>query len=308
MKIVSLLPSATEIICSLGLREHLVGVTHECDYPESVKGLPVVTQTLIPKGLSSGEIDAVVRSQLQTSNALYSLNMDVLEELQPDFIITQALCDVCAVAVDEVEAAACSLPGNPTVINLEPMSLADLYDTIVLVGEKTGYQQQSQHTVDQLKQRAATVVARSQNIPKADKPRVAFLEWIDPPFNAGHWTPEIIEMAGGIDCLGNKHAPSETTSWKKIAEVKPDLLFIALCGFNLERTQQDLALLADNPYWQQLPCVHTGELYMTDGNFYFSRPGPRLIDSLEIMAHTLHPNIHSLPDGLPAPIKIKLPL
>jgi iron complex transport system substrate-binding protein len=305
MKIVSLLPSATEIICSLGLADQLVGVTHECDYPAAVIGLPQVTRSIIPKDSSSGEIDALVREHLQTENALYSLNMEILEQLQPDIIVTQALCDVCAVAERDVLCAASELSSKPVVINLEPMTLQDVLDTLLLVGKKTGRDVEAKQLLTDLTSRISAVEQRTaSHITDAERPKVAFLEWIDPPFNAGHWSPHLIELAGGIDCIGNKHQPSKTTAWEKIIASQPEVLFIALCGFDVARTLQDIDILKGYTGWQDLPCVKNNRVYVTNGNFYFNRPGPRLVDSLEIIANCLHPHIHALPNGLPAAICI----
>lgn len=298
MRIVSLLPSATEIICALGLERNLVGVTHECDYPPSVRKLPKVTQTLIPHDASSAEIDALVRERLQTERALYTLDMPVLERLRPDLLVTQALCDVCAVAEAEVSAAACTLPGRPKVLNLEPMSLEDVFSTLSLVGEATGTMARAEEVVSALRSRVEAVEARTHRIPQSERPRVAFVEWIDPIFNGGHWNPTLIALAGGIDVLGAVGQESRTTSWQTLVASQPEALFIACCGFSRERTIEDLPLLERQPGWSDLPCVRDGRIYVTDGNAYFSRPGPRLVDSLEILAHALHPTIHPLPSGL----------
>ena len=297
MRIVSLLPSATEIICLLGLEQSLVGVTHECDYPPSVKRLPRVTRALIPADASSRDIDALVRERLATDRALYTLDMSVLEELEPDLLVTQALCDVCAVAESEVNAAACSLPGHPKVINLEPISLEDIYNTIHQVGRITCTEERAKIEVEKLKQRVEKVRVRTENIPISDRPRTAFLEWIDPPFNGGHWNPGLVQIAGGVDVLGNAGLPSKTTSWEEIRSCQPDALFLACCGFTVERTLLDIPILEAQPGWKDLPCVRTGRIYVADGNAYFSRPGPRLVDSLEIMAHALHPEKHPLENG-----------
>ena len=298
MKIVTLLPSATEIVCALGLEESLVGVTHECDYPPSVKSLPQVTRTLIPHDASSSEIDALVRERLQTQAALYTLDMPTLERLRPDLLVTQALCDVCAVAEAEVTEAACRLPGRPQVLNLEPMSLEDVFTTLIMVGEATGTKEKAQEVVSNLRQRVQGVEARTQAIPQQARPRVAFLEWIDPIFNGGHWNPTLIAMAGGVDVLGNAGQPSRTMSWQQVLDSQPDVLFIACCGFTAERTLQDIPLLQQQPGWGDLPCVRSAQVYVTDGNAYFSRPGPRLVDGLEILAHTLHPTLFPLPENL----------
>ena len=305
MRIISLLPSATEIICSLGLREHLVGVTHECDYPVDVVGLPIVTKSAIPHDASSIEIDQLVRSQLETTTALYSLNVELLDELQPDIIITQALCEVCAVSEAEIEASISQLSNRPRVVNLEPMCLKDVFDTLLLVGQETNQQDTAVDVVHALNARVERVRALTEShIKMAQYPKVAFLEWIDPPFNAGHWTPELIEMAGGIDCLGNKHQPSKTTLWERIIEVQPDVMFVACCGFSMERAIQDLPILQANEGWEDLPCVKRNRVYFSDGNAYFNRPGPRLVDSLEIIANALHPDVHILDMNLPTAIRV----
>ncbi len=299
MKIVSLLPSATEIICLLDLQDQLVGVTHECDFPAAVLALPKVTKTRIPKQATSKQIDQLVNEHLQDNLALYSLNIDILHELQPDVIITQALCDVCAVAEKEVKTAACELPGNPRVVNLEPMSLEDVYQTLLLVGNECDRTELAQKTVTQLRARERKVqTITEEKIPLENRPSVGFLEWIDPPFNAGHWTPELIKSAGGIDAFGNLNQPSGMLTWEKIKQADPDVLFIACCGFDLQRTLKDMQFLENNKGWQDLKCVKNKRVYICDGNAYFSRSGPRLIDSLEIIAHALHSGIHSLPAHL----------
>lgn len=299
MRIVSLLPSATEIICAVGLADYLVGVSHECDYPDRVKKLPSVTTSLIPKEASSIEIDLAVRKQLDTKKAIYHLDLPKLQELKPDFIITQSLCEVCAVAEDEVQDAVCQLPGNTRVINLEPMTLSDVYDTLILVGEETGFIDQAKSCLEKLKGRVEAIIDISQNsISTSQRSRIVFLEWIDPPFNAGHWTPELIEYAGGISLLSNKHKPSTTLAWENILKSNPDVLFIACCGFDVQRTLKDMSILINKNGWNDLPAVKQEKVYITDGNAYFSRPGPRLVDGLEIMANALYPETHSLPIGL----------
>lgn len=298
MKIVSLLPSATEIVCALGLEPQLVGVTHECDHPPSVQALPRVTHTLIPHDATSREIDELVRERLQTQQALYTLDIPTLEALQPDLLVTQALCDVCAVAEAEVSAAACSLPGRPRVLNLEPSSLEDLYETLRIVGEAVGVPQRATEVVEALRGRVRTVTDRTAGIPTSKRPRVAFLEWLDPLFNGGHWNPTLVELAGGIDVLGLAGRPSVTTAWETLVEARPDVLFIACCGYSAERALGDLPILHAQPGWEDLPAVRAGRVYVTDGNAYFSRPGPRLVDGLEIMAHALHPEVHPIPAGL----------
>jgi iron complex transport system substrate-binding protein len=298
MRIVSLLPSATEIICTLGLGDQLVGVTHECDWPPAVRELPKVTRTLIPADAPSATIDALVRERLQTQKALYTLDLPTLEALQPDLIVTQALCDVCAVAEEEVRAAACSLPGQPQVINLEPTSLDDVLASHCTVAEAAGIPDRGEIVVSRLQARINIVAARSETI--TTRPQVLLLEWIDPPFNCGHWSPELVALAGGNEVLGVAGLPSRTLSWDEVVAAQPEVLVIACCGFSAERALQDVPILERQPGWADLPCVRLGQVYIVDGSAYFSRPGPRLVDSLEILASALHPEVHPLPEGLPA--------
>jgi iron complex transport system substrate-binding protein len=293
-RIVSLLPSATEIVCALDLGDRLVGVTHECDFPPFVQSLPKVTRTLIPTDASSRETDELVRAQLRTQQALYTLDVATLEALRPDLIVTQALCDVCAVAEAEVTAAACSLPGQPRVLNLEPMSLEDVLETLVVVGEAAGAGRQAREVVQSLRARIDRVAERSRTVSRDQRPRVAFLEWLDPLFTGGHWNPALIDLAGGKDLLGNPGQPSRTLPWEALVDAQPDVIFIACCGFTAERALQDVPILAAQPGWEELPAVRSGRVYVTDGNAYFSRPGPRLVDGLEILAHALHLALHPL--------------
>jgi iron complex transport system substrate-binding protein len=306
MRIVSLLPSATEIVCGLGLRDQLVGVTHECDFPADVVGLPKVTRTLIPHDATSNEIDTLVREQLKTQAALYSLNIPVLEELHPDLIVTQALCDVCAVAESEVKLAVRSLAGNPQVINLEPMCLADVFQCIREVGAATERTAAAETYVAQLQHRVDTIGRRSASLSEAERPSVMLLEWIDPPFLAGHWSPELVSLAGGREVLGIVGQRSVTTSWETVVQADPEFMIIACCGFSVARTLDDLPILRSNPGWPQLRCVQSGRVHVVDGSAYFSRPGPRLVDSLEILAHALHPSLHPLPQDLDAAAKVEV--
>lgn len=296
MRIVSLLPAATEIVCALGLEEQLVGVSHECDYPPCVRELPKVTRSLIPTSAPSGEIDRLVRERLSTQSALYSLDLAALEKLAPDLIVTQALCDVCAVAQDEVQAAACALPNAPRVINLEPQSLGEVLQAIRQVALATGTQSRSDIVVRQLQDRIDAVTERSEQL--ATRPRVALIEWLDPPFSCGHWNPELVRLAGGIEGLGRKGERSRTLTWGEVIAWQPEVVIFACCGFDVERTLGDMPLLQAVAGWQDVPAVRSGRVHVTDGAQYFSRPGPRLVDSLEILAYALHPDVHPLPNGV----------
>lgn len=296
MRIVSLLPGATEIICSLGLADSLVGVSHECDYPAQVAALPKVTTSLIPEAASSGEIDALVREKLKTTKALYSLNQSVLDKLKPDLIITQALCDVCAVAEEEVRRVVCMLPGNPRVVNLAPMTLAQVFESMLQVGRAVGKEEHAVSVVKEYQKRVDEVVLRSRRI--ANKPKLVFLEWLDPPFSSGHWTPELITLAGGIELIGRSGQPSRTLSWREVADAKPEILFIAACGFNVERAMQDLPVLNKVMMQKEFASLGPDDIFVVDGSQYFNRPGPRLVDSLEILAHAVDPIVHPLPTHL----------
>ena len=304
MRIVSLLPSATELICGLGLRQQLVGVSHECDYPNSVIGLPVLTSSRIPQGLDSGSIDHLVTEQLKSDQALYDLNIDVLTSVRPDLIVTQALCDVCAVSGNDVARAVGSLPNNPDVINLEPNCLTDVLDTVELLAEAADCVKQGQIYLRELRYRISQVNNKSSVINLSDKPRVALLDWLDPIFDGGHWSPEIIELAGGIACFGNKKEPSQRRSWNDLIQARPDIIFIALCGFNVERSMQDFEDFFSSQEFSVLRNQVGSKIFLVDGNAYFSRPGPRLVDALEIMANALHPLAHKLPSNLPEAIKL----
>ncbi len=301
-RIVSLLPSATEILCLLGLEDQIVGITHECDFPPSITSRPVVTQTVIPHHATSREIDTLVREKLQTSKALYSLDFDLLETLQPDLLVTQALCDVCAVSEEEVTAAACSLSSRPKVVNLEPSTLSEVFDCILAIGQATHSEDTARQRISELQARVDAVRTRSEQI--KHKPRVTLLEWIDPLFCCGHWSPELIRYAGGFDPLGREHAPSTTITPESLIDAQPNVLILALCGYSVEQTLNDYPLLEAIPGFRDLPCYKTGRIYTLDGSAYFSRPGPRLVDSLEILAHTLFPDLHPAPPHLPLATKV----
>ena len=292
MRIVSLLPSATEIVCGLGLRQSLVGVTHECDWPVSVSELPKVTRSRIPADATSGEIDALVREQTESELALYSLDQYVLGSLEPDLIITQSLCDVCAVAESEVETAVASLAKKPKVINLNPTSLEDVFGDILKVGESTNCVTAAREYVDELRGRVEAVgnLACRHDPP----PTVILLEWIDPLFSAGHWNPELVKIAGGREWIGRSGERSQTIQWETVIHVNPEIMIIACCGYDVQRAMQDLPLLQSYPGWSELECVKSGRVYVTDGSAYFNRPGPRLVDSLESLALVINADTREL--------------
>jgi iron complex transport system substrate-binding protein len=301
MRIASLIPSATEMVHALGLGDSLVAVSHDCDHPPSVRDLPVVTRSYIPGDASSGEIDRAVRELRGASRALYSLDVDALEELRPDLILTQALCTVCAVSEEEVHVAARRLPGHPEVVNLEARSLEEVWDGIRLVGAKAGVRTRGEDLAAELSARVAAVAARSAGRPPMP---IAFIEWLDPPFACGHWNPELVRMAGAADPFGRAGEPAQVIDWQRVADSRPELIFVAACGFGVERTLADMAALANMPRWWDVPAVRSGRVYVTDGSQYFSRPGPRLADSLDILAHAVDPDLHPLDPRLPAAVRV----
>jgi iron complex transport system substrate-binding protein len=302
MRIVSLLPSATEIICELGLRDQLVGVTHECDWPSSVRSLPKVTNTLIPTDATSAEIDALVRERMGQESALYTLDMETLERLQPDLIVTQALCDVCAVAEKEVQSAACKLASLPGVVNLEPETLGEVFVAIRTVARATKCESEGEVVVAKLRERVERITARAENLPR---PRVALLEWLDPPFSTGHWNPELVRMAGGVDGLGQEGKKSVTLTWDQVVAYQPEVVVISCCGFTIERSLQEVGVLARVEGWDDIPAVRAGRVWVSDGSSYFSRPSQRLVDSLELLAHVIHPDVFGLPEWVTPPVRLE---
>jgi len=290
-----MLPSATEIVCALGLQESLVGVSHGCNYPPGVAALPRMTSTRVPYDAPSSTIDDYVREHLGDNTALYDLDLEALAAARPDIVVSQALCDVCAVATGDVRDAIRALPGGPALVDLTPNSLSDVLQDILRVGDATGAQAAARRLVGQLEARRDRVAERSAALEPSERPGVAFFEWLQPPFSGGHWNPELVALAGGRDLLGNPGHPSRTLEWGAVTAAAPDVAFVACCGFTIERAMTDVAAMQGHPAWQGLPAVQSGRLYVADGNAYFSSPGPRLIDGLELMAHALHPVVHPAP-------------
>jgi iron complex transport system substrate-binding protein len=287
-RIVSLLPAGTEIAGALGLMEEVVGVSHECDFPAEANARPRVTHCPIHNsGRSSKEVDAWVRRALQENGTIYTIDEPLLRELQPDVILTQKLCDVCAVGYGTVARLAETLPGPPQVVNLEPSSLADIYADIHKVAEVCGVPERAEEIIAELSARVETVRARVAKI--ARRPRCFLMEWVDPVFCAGHWGPELVEIAGGYDPLGRKHKKSVQISWSQVMEAAPEVIVLALCGYDIERARRDYELLRQFPGFDSLPASRNNEVYLVNASAYFARPGPRIVDSLEILAAILHP-------------------
>jgi iron complex transport system substrate-binding protein len=280
MRICSLLPSGTEILYSLGLGEQVVAVTHECDYPPETASKPKITEDLIDhERMTGAEIDHQVSSNLGRHGTIYRLKEDLLEDLQPDLIVTQELCEVCAVSYKEVQRAARVLEGRTRIVSLEPNTLGDVLDTISLVGELTGRQELARENVRELKARLERVRDRVRGL---KRPAVYAMEWLDPPFSAGHWVPEMVEIAGGDEVLGKAGQKSQRITPERILEAQPEIIVLMPCGFSLERTIEEYRRMKFLPGW-------SGQVYAVDGSSFFNRSGPRLIDGVEILAEIFHP-------------------
>src|SRR5437763_14332232 len=289
MRIVSLLPSATEIVCALGLADELVAVTHECDYPPEVRGKPVITASALDQAADSATIDRLVANSIHEHRGIYTLDERLLSDVRPDLILTQELCDVCAVSYSEVQRAARILPGETPVVSLEPCTLGDILDTILLVGRLTGREATAADVAARLRARIDAVAARARAA--ATRPRVYCMEWIDPPSGAGHWIPEMVRLAGGEDVLGREGEPSARVTWPEVAAAAPDVVVVMPCGFDAERAARELAAVQDRPEWRGVPAVAGGAVWVSDGWAYFSRPGSRMVEGLEIMATGPHPDL-----------------
>lgn len=284
MRVVSLVPAGTEIVCALGAGDRLVAVTHDCDHPEYVRALPRLTRTTIPEGASSAEIDALVRSAGERGESTFHLDGDALRAARPDIIVGQTICRVCAVTFEQLPA---SLPVPPTVVPLDATSLEGVFADICRVGEALDLAERAVRVVEGLRARVEIV---SRAVEREPRPRVLCLEWADPLFQGGHWVPEQVHAAGGIDVLGVAGERSREVAWGEIAAADPDVLVVMLCGFGTERAVAEVATLAARPGWQDLSAVRSGRVYAADGSAYFSRPGPRVTDGIEILAGLLHPS------------------
>jgi len=289
MRVASLLPAATEIVAALGMTDALVGVSHECDYPPEVADRPRVTNCPIHgNALPSDAIDRWVTETLATSGTLYTLDEEALRRLRPDVILTQRLCDVCAVGYTTVTAFAATLPGPPEVVNLDPSSVADVFEDIRRVGVALGVAERAAAVIAGLEARLDAVRTRAAGAPRR---RCVVLEWVSPPFRTGHWGPELVAIAGGEELLGRTGEDAARVTWKDVRDAAPDVLVLACCGQDVARTRQDLPLLRAVPGWATLPAVASGEVYVIDGSAYLSRPGPRLVDTAEILAEIFHPDL-----------------
>ncbi len=287
IRTVSMLPAATEIVGTLGLMDQLLAVSHECDYPEEANQRPRVTHCAIyGRDLPSDEIDRWVSEKLRAGNPLYNLDEMRLREVAPDLILTQRLCDVCAPAYGSVAALAQTLPSQPRILNLEPKCLEDIFQNIQAVAEAMGHPEKALVVCHDLTQRIADVRKR---VSGRSRRTVFIMEWAEPIYNSGHWNPELIWLAGGLPVLSPEGEYSVRIPWEKLRSADPEVLIIACCGHKLERTLRDLPILQALPGWRELNAVRNGCVFIADGSAYFSRPGPRLIDTLEMIATMIHP-------------------
>lgn len=290
LRIVSLLPSATEIVASLGLTDALVGRSHECDYPPEVQNLPVCTQARINAEKPSATIHQDVTQLVESALSIYQIKLDTLEQLQPTHILTQDQCDVCAVSVADVETAVSKLTkSHPQIISLQPQHLADVWTDIQSVGVALNISTES--VIKNLEARVKICEQKTQSLLEKDRPKVLCVEWIEPLMVASNWIPEMVKIAGGEPLFSVIGQPSPKLSWESVFNANPDIIIFMPCGFNLDRTRQEVMPLTQKPEWQNLQAVEKGRVYITDGNAYFNRPGPRLAESVEILADILHPEI-----------------
>ena len=303
-RIVSLLPSSTEIVCALGLEEALVGVTHECDYPASVAELPRLTASRLSNlSMTSREIDHAVRSQLDGHGSIYNLDEERLRALQPDLIITQELCDVCAVSYKTVERAARMFETDVPVVSLEPNSIRDIFDNIKTVGRLTGKEPEAEELVARLTARMTRLEEATATL--SERPRTLMLEWLEPPFAPGHWVPEQVRMAGGDPAFGSEGQPSVTTTAEEITDYAPEVIVLIPCGYYKEDILQQLPQSHLPEGFHKLPAVKGNRVWALDATSYFSRPGPRVIRGAEILARILHPEIFGEPSQAEA---VRVPL
>jgi len=287
-KIITLLAAATEIVCALGLQDELVGRSHECDYPETIKALPVCTEVNLNDQLSSREIDSQVKRILTDALSVYSVKRDLIKQLQPDVIITQDQCQVCAVPLQQVEQELTDYLHKPAhIISLQPHTLNDILNDISRVANALGAQAAGEDLLERLNERLDII--RHKLKFSENKPTVACMEWLDPLMIAGNWVPEMVEIAGGIPVLTDAGKHSPYISWESIAEADPDVLILTPCGFSMDRTLKELNVLLEHPGFNNLKAVKNNRFYIADGNQYFNRSGPRIIDSVEILAEIIHP-------------------
>ncbi len=298
MRIAALLPSATEIVYALGLGDQLVAVTHECDFPPEAATKPRVTRNLLLPRLPSAQIDVAVRASRRDAHTIYALDAQRLVDLAPDVVLTQSLCEVCAVPRSAVDEAACGMPKHAAVISLDPHTLDEMLESVLAAGEALGVRDRAQQVVSGLRQRIEAVRAAASGA--ATRPRVLCCEWLDPVYCGGHWVPEQVRLAGGDDGLGREGTPAVVVDWAEALRYAPEVVVLMPCGFDAAQAAERIGELAARRGWQELPAVRDGRVFAVDGSAYFSRPGPRLVDGLELLARILHPELFPRPAPLGA--------
>lgn len=288
MKIASFLPSATEMVYALGAGEMVVAVSHECDFPTEAQRKPVVSRARFDHTqLDSAAIDTLVSRALAAGESLYIIDHEVLRQANPDLLITQKLCDVCAVTGDDLAKALREVKIAPEILSLTPTNLAGIFDNIREVGEAIGLRERAARLIADLQARVDRVTATASAA--GSRPTVFCLEWLDPPYASGHWMPELVALAGGVDPLGRQDKDSVRVRWEDVMAAAPEIIVVTACGFDTARTMQEMPTLARQPGWHDLPAVRHDRVYVAHGSAYFSRPGPRVVDGLEILAHVIHP-------------------
>jgi iron complex transport system substrate-binding protein len=290
MRIASLVPSATEMIYALGLGDCVVAVTHECDHPPEARSLPHLTRTVIPPGLGAAQIDSAVKATVAEGRALYELDEELLAELEPDLIVTQAVCAVCAVSYEDVVEVAARLPNRPRVLQQDPSTLGEMLEDVIRLGEAATVEVDAHELRGELEGRLATVRAA---VSGASQPRVIALEWLDPPFVGGHWIPEMVSIAGGEDVAGPPGLKSPEVQWGALAGLDPDVVVAMPCGWYLEE-----AMSQTLEHWERVDGLGSARVYAVDAASTFSRPGPRLVDGVELLGHLLHPDLLPAPGGI----------
>jgi iron complex transport system substrate-binding protein len=289
-QIVSFLPSATEIACALGLSEQLVGITHECDYPPEIMGKPVVVRSALPiEQMTQDEIDRAVAERMRAGHSLYEVDEELLQGLAPDIILTQDLCQVCAPSGTEITQALSLLSKKPQILWLTPNSLEEIFDNVRELGEATGRAKEAEALIATGRARLQRIEALTSRAVR--RPRVFCMEWLDPVYCSGHWVPEMVRLAGGVDALSREGADSVRIPWDEVREFGPEVLVITPCGYNLEQVVAQSKKLSTYAGWSELPAVKQNQVYAVDANSYFARPGPRVVDGTELLAHLIHPEL-----------------
>lgn len=289
-RIVSLLPSSTEIVCAIGLEENLVGRSHECDYPHSIKNLPVCTEPKFNHHGTSRQINTDVKNILKKAISIYNVKEEKLKELKPDFILTQSQCEVCAVSLKDVEKAVNNLVNSNTkIISLEPKTIQDVLDDILRVSRVLGTLEKGEKVVKSLEKRLNNISEKTYAL--KTKPTVFCIEWIDPLMASGNWVPELVEIAGAKNLSGEHSKHSKWIYFNDITSLNPDIIVVMPCGFNIKKTREEIHTLTENPLWSKLKAAASNKVFLVDGNQYFNRPGPRLVDSLEILCEIFHPEL-----------------